>query len=130
MRVTADSITELKNGEVFVFGSNTAGLHGKGAARVALRLGAVYGYGAGRHGNTYAIPTKDHRINTLPLEQIRGYVHDFVRYASEHPKRIFLVTEIGCGLAGYSPEQIAPMFADCVKMENVHLPERFWDKLK
>ena len=98
---------------IFVFGSNLAGRHGKGAALTARREhGAQYGVGIGRTGNAYAIPTKDERIQTLPLNRIKGYVRDFLQYATEHPELTFFVTAIGTGLAGYSAEQIAPMFAD------------------
>lgn len=98
---------------IFVFGSNLAGRHGKGAALHArLNFGAQYGVGLGRTGMAYAIPTKDHRLKTLPLSAIKSYVDDFIRYAKENPELIFQVTRIGCGLAGYSDYQIAPMFLD------------------
>lgn len=96
---------------VFVFGSNLAGRHGKGAALEARqRWGAEYGVGRGRTGNAYAIPTKDHELRPLPLESIRTYVREFVAYAREHPALRFYVTRVGCGLAGYSEAQIRPMF--------------------
>lgn len=98
--------------EIFVFGSNEAGIHGAGAAKFAVKHhGAKYGQGVGPQGNSYAIPTKDRNIQTLPLEKIKEYVDEFIFYASQRPLRIFKVTAIGCGLAGYKPEQIAPMFA-------------------
>lgn len=97
---------------VFVFGSNLAGIHGAGAAKYAVeQRGAAWKKGTGHHGNSYAIPTKDQRIETLPLEVIEFYVDKFCDYATEHPELEFQVTQIGCGLAGYKPEQIAPMFA-------------------
>ncbi len=99
--------------EIFVFGSNLAGRHGKGAALCALKEhGARYGWGEGHHGNSYAIPTKDSYLTTLSLEIISGYVRTFVSYAKQHPELTFNVTAIGTGLAGYSHEQIAPMFRD------------------
>lgn len=97
---------------IFVFGSNLAGRHGRGAALYArLNHGAVYGVGIGPQGNAYAIPTKDERLNTLPLTSILDYVIDFINYAERHPELTFEVTRIGCGLAGYKDADIAPMFA-------------------
>jgi hypothetical protein len=106
---------------VYVFGSNLAGRHGKGAALYARKHhGAQYGVGVGPTGSSYAIPTKDERIRTLPLERIAGFVSDFLAYAREHPDLAFEVTKIGCGLAGYSEHQIAPMFTNAP--ENCRLP--------
>lgn len=116
-------ITKLQKDEVFVFGSNLAGRHGKGAALQAVKWGAKYGQGQGRHGATYAIPTKDRNIKTLPLSFIAIHVTAFLKYAALHPELRFLVTEIGCGLAGYSSSQIAPMFIGAPS--NVILPEAF-----
>lgn len=97
----------------FVFGSNLAGVHGAGAARYALNHeGAIWGKGIGHHGNSYAIPTKDQNIQSLPLEDIRVFVKDFIWFAEMNPDLLFKVTQIGCGLAGFKPEQIAPMFKD------------------
>lgn len=107
---------------IFVFGSNKAGRHGKGAAMFAKqKYGAVYGVGVGRTGNAYAIPTKDEFIRTLPLQVINKYVKDFVEYAKANPDLKFQVTKIGCGLAGYQEYDIKPMFADAP--ENCILPE-------
>lgn len=107
---------------IFVFGSNLAGRHGKGAALTALHHhGAVYGYGVGHHGNSYAIPTKDHRLVPLSLWHIQGYVRDFLAYAKQHPELSFQVTKIGCGLAGYAEKEIMPFFANAP--ENCILPE-------
>lgn len=98
--------------EIFVFGSNEAGIHGAGAAKFAVQKhGAKYGQGVGPQGYSYAIPTKDRNIQTLPLDKIKEYVDEFIFYAGKHPLKVFYVTAIGCGLAGYTPEQIAPMFA-------------------
>ena len=111
---------------VFVFGSNLAGRHGAGAARFArLERGAVYCRGVGLQGNSYAIPTKDERIRTLPLSRIEPFVKEFVAFAEAHPDMEFEVTRIGCGLAGYKPRDIAPMFAGAVGLGNVSLPDDF-----
>ena len=110
-------------GSIFVFGSNEAGRHGKGAALMALRsFGAIYGQGVGLQGNSYAIPTKDGNLNTLPLEKIKEYVDDFILFASQNKDRIFFVTRVGCGLAGYSDKDIYPMFDPAQSLTNVILP--------
>ena len=120
------NITNLAPWQCFVFGSNLAGIHGAGAARTALGWGAVIGQGVGHFGNTYAIPTKNEYIQTMPTEDIRPYVDDFFDYARTHHQWTFLVTEIGCGLAGYQPKDIAPLFGKrFLELGNVHLPERF-----
>lgn len=112
---------------IFVFGSNLAGRHGKGAALHARKVhGAVYGVGVGPTGSAYAIPTKDERIKTLPLERIEIHVADFLNYAKDHPELTFLVTRIGCGLAGYKDHQIAPMFR--YTPENCILPNE-WKRI-
>lgn len=99
--------------KIFVFGSNLAGRHGKGAALAANREhGAVYGVGVGRTGGAYAIPTKGRNLEVLPLDMIGDYVADFLEYARANPDLQFQLTAIGCGLAGYDPRQIAPMFKD------------------
>lgn len=109
---------------VFVFGSNLAGRHGAGSALYAREYrGAVYGQGEGRQGNSYAIPTKDANLGTLPLEAIAAHVRTFLLYAAAHAHERFEVVPIGCGLAGYSPFQIAPMFRD--RPPNVDLPREF-----
>lgn len=96
---------------IFVFGSNEAGIHGAGAALEAKRKhGAVYGIGYGRKGNSYALPTKDMGIKTLPMKQIALYVKRFLEYAARHPEMQFQVTAIGCGLAGLEHSQMAPLF--------------------
>ncbi len=110
--------------DVYVFGSNLAGRHGAGSALHARTyFGAQYGNGIGRQGNSYAIPTKDHELRVLPLHRIKKYVDDFLQYAIEHYYESFNVVEIGCGLAGYTPDQIAPLFRG--HCGNVNLPERF-----
>jgi hypothetical protein len=109
---------------IFVFGSNLAGIHGAGSALEAFRNHkAVRGVGIGPTGNAYAIPTKDQKFNVLPLTRIEGYVERFKAYAKAHPELAFDVVAIGCGLAGYTPEQIAPMFKDITT--NVNLPPEF-----
>lgn len=111
--------------EIFVFGSNLAGKHGKGAALAALKHhGAKYGIGEGRIGNSYAIPTKGHYLETLSLEQIRvRSVHNFLAFARIHSELTFRLTPIGCGLAGYKPEQIGPMFDGAPS--NIIIPDEF-----
>lgn len=118
-------ITTLKPDEVFVFGSNLAGRHGKGAALTArLKFGAIPGCGIGMMGQSYGIPTKDEMFRVLPLAVIRGHIERFLIYSQSHPENVFLVTEIGCGLAGYKPSQIAPLFGSVIP-SNVRLPESF-----
>lgn len=100
-------------GRVFVFGSNKAGRHGKGAALHALQhCGAIRGIGEGLMGSSYAIPTKDSQLRTLPLEEVQRGVENFLWFAKSHQNLTFDVTPIGCGLAGYKRSQIEPMFAD------------------
>ena len=109
---------------IFVFGSNEAGRHGAGAALAARKHhGAIYGRGYGRQGNSYAIPTKDFDLRTLPLSTIRVYVQEFLDYAAAHPELSFYITRIGCGLAGYQDSDIAPMFATAP--ENCALPKKW-----
>ena len=118
---TPDRITVLKVNEIFVFGSNLAGAHGGGAARLAWqRFGAVWGQGVGLQGQSYAIPTMQGGVET-----IKPYVDDFIEFARQHPELRFLVTRIGCGIAGFKPEEIAPLFAEALEMKNVILPEGF-----
>lgn len=129
-RTTPVEVTELKENEIFVFGSNEIGVHGAGAARVAMdKFDAVYGAGVGLTGQCYALPSKDKKIKTLPIEKIRVYVILFLRFAKANPDKIFLVTPIGCGLAGYTEEEIAPLFIDAITIHNIHLPESFWKVL-
>lgn len=110
--------------QIFVFGSNLAGRHGKGAALEARqKWGAEYGVGVGRTGDSYAIPTKGYRLEVLALSVINDHVRDFIAYAERHPGIQFVLTPIGCGLAGYEPAQIAPMFRDAPF--NVEIPPAF-----
>jgi hypothetical protein len=130
-RVTNDEITSLEEGQVFVFGSNLSGIHGGGAAKLALNeFGAQWGKPTGMQGHTYAIPTKSEGIlRTLTVEEIKPHVDMFLEYAKNSPEEVFLVTEIGCGLAGHKHEDIAPLFEKAIPMVNVHLPMKFWDVL-
>lgn len=123
---TPERITELKDNQVFVFGSNLAGSHGAGAARLAYeRFGAVWGQGVGMQGRSYAIPTMQGGVET-----IRPYVEEFLEFAFTHPEYKFLVTRIGCGIAAFTPEEIAPLFAEALDWENVILPRDFVDVLE
>lgn len=111
--------------EIFVFGSNRAGRHGKGAALFARQNhGAVYGQGEGLQGTSYAIPTKDERIKTLPLYEIADHVRKFIGFAVNNPNLAFKLTPIGCGLAGYRYDQIGPLFKG--SPNNVIIPVEFW----
>ncbi len=131
MRITPEIISKLDQGYIFVFGSNLSGRHGKGAAKTALGWGAKWGQAAGLQGRTYGIPTKDASIRrTLTIEEIKPFVDEFIEFAKIRKDLIFLVTEIGCGLAGYKPKDISPLFEEAVDVENIYLPERFWHKLK
>ncbi|MCI6428483.1 MAG: hypothetical protein MR809_06345 [Rikenellaceae bacterium] len=124
--MTPDFITELKEGEVFVFGSNKEGMHGGGAARIAYKeFGAIWGEGVGMTGRCYAIPTMDGS-----LDIIRKHVDDFTEYAAAHPELTFLVTRIGCGIAGWRDSEIAPLFGKASELGNVTLPEKFWKILQ
>lgn len=131
--------------DIFVFGSNLAGRHGKGAALYALdHYGAIYGRGVGRQGDgplgsSYAIPTKRANLETLPLNKIETYVWDFLDYALVNQEHTFILTPIGCGLAGYTPEEILPLFTSwglsSAKIsgwipDNVVLPEEFLELLQ
>ncbi len=120
-RVTPNQINDLQDGEIFVFGSNPQGFHSGGAAQVAMeRFGAVWGQGEGLQGKSYAIPT------TCPLEQMAEAVQRFAMFADQHPELRFLVTRVGCGIAGHSVTDVAQLFRCCVRLENVALPAEFW----
>ena len=123
-------IHKLEPNQIFVFGSNEAGTHGKGAALQALKFGAIRGVGEGIQGNTYGIPTKNKKIKTLSISKIDKYIKNFIKYASENNHLTFLVTSIGCGYAGYNPKDIAPLFEEATKLDNVYLPEEFWNFLQ
>lgn len=124
-RKTNPRISKLEKNEIFVFGSNLAGQHAGGAAAAAMkRFGAVWGQGVGLQGQSYAIPTMQGGVET-----IKPYVDDFVKFASAHTEYDFLVTRIGCGIAGFTDEEIAPLFEGCKALENVALPEEWWEIL-
>ncbi len=123
--VTPEHIHTLLPNQVFVFGSNLMGHHAGGAARAALdKFGAVWGVGVGIQGQSYAIPTMQG-----PVQTIRPYVDQFIEYAAAHPEQHFLVTAIGCGIAGFCPNEMAPLFAKALDMDNVSLPKRFIEVL-
>ena len=129
-RITPDDITKLEENQIFVFASNLSGIHGKGAALVARKWGAIFYQSSGLQGQTWAIPTKDASIkSTLTISEIKPFVDDFIEFAKENKDLTFLVTEIGCGLVGLTSEQIAPLFKEVVNIENIHLPRRFWKYL-
>ena len=120
---TPERIMELKPNEIFVFGSNLAGAHGGGAARLAYeRFGAIWGQGVGLQGQSYAIPTMQGGVET-----IKPYVDEFIRFAKQHPEQKFLVTKIGCGIAGFKVDEIAPLFYHAIDSENIVLPKEFDD---
>lgn len=118
---TPDFITELLPNEIFVFGSNLDGFHGGGAARVALnKFGAVWGQGVGLQGQSYAVPTMQGGVET-----IKPYVDEFIAFARNHPELKFYVTRIGCGIAGFTDGEIAPLFRNAVAIGNIILPRLF-----
>ncbi len=118
-----DNITHLEPNEIFVFGSNLQGYHGAGAARMALdKFGAVWGQGVGLQGQSYAIPTMEGGVET-----IKPYVDEFIEFAKQHPEYQFLLTRVGCGIAGFTDEEIAPLFGEALKLENVIFPKAFID---
>jgi hypothetical protein len=123
-RVSNDRIDHLEENEIFVFGSNASGYHGGGAAAYAMRkFGAIWGQGEGLQGQSYAIPTME------GIAEMSEAIRRFTSFAAEHPELRFLVTRVGCGVAGYSVSQIAPLFKECIPLENVALPSDFWDVL-
>ena len=130
-RFTPDNISHLAENEIFVFGSNLAGMHGGGAARTALEhFGAVWGTGVGLQGQSYAIPTMHGGTDA-----IRPYVDQFIEFAAAHREYTFLVTRIGCGIIGcgiaaFSADDIAPLFAKAIDLENVILPKDFVDVIQ
>lgn len=118
-RTTPEFITELQPGEIFVFGSNLQGMHAGGAAYVAHRnFGAIWGQGVGLQGQSYGIPTMQGGVET-----VRPYVNEFIQFAKDHPELTFLVTRIGCGIAGFTDAEMAPLFEKAHSIENVILPE-------
>lgn len=122
---TPERIDSLKPNEIFVFGSNLEGIHGGGAALAAWRnFGAIWGQGVGLQGQSYGIPTMHGGIDV-----IKPYVEQFIDFAKVHPELTFLVTKIGCGIAGFSCDEIGPLFAEAVDLPNVILPKEFVESL-
>lgn len=135
MKKSPKYIHNLRENEIFVFGSNLKGVHGAGAALQARKYwGAILGVGEGMMGRSYAIPTKDEYLKSLPLDIIKFNVKEFLKYAASNRQYEFVVTEIGCGLAGYTPKEIAPLFKDAIRFNfyypNISLPESFIEILK
>ena len=123
-RIASDRISDLDGNEIFVFGSNIQGAHGGGAARYAhQKFGAEWGVGEGLTGRTYALPTMEGDAS------MKNAVNRFIACAKAHPELIFLVTAVGCGIAGYTPDEVAPLFREATSLENVYLPQVFWDVL-
>ena len=123
-RVAPDNIRHLETNEIFVFGSNAGGYHGGGAAAFAMhQFGAIWGQGEGLQGQSYAIPTME------GIESMRTAIERFTQFADQHSELRFLVTRVGCGIAGYSVREVAPLFKGCISLENVALPSDFWDVL-
>lgn len=124
-KFTPNHINSLKDDEVFVFGSNLQGMHAGGAARAAVvKFGAIMGQGVGMQGQSYAIPTMHGGVET-----IKPYVDEFIEYAKQHKDKFFYVTRIGCGIAGFLDEEIAPLFVKAVGESNICLPQSFADIL-
>lgn len=122
---TSEMISELKENEIFVFGSNLEGAHGGGAALLAYRrFGAIWGQGVGLQGQSYGIPTMQGGVET-----IRPYVDEFIQFACEHTELTFLVTRIGCGIAGFGDEEIAPLFTEAIDVVNIILPKEFVERI-
>ena len=122
-RITPNRITQLAANEVFVFGSNLQGHHYGGAARIANeKFGAIFGQGVGLQGQSYAIPTMHGGVDV-----IKPYVDEFIEFAKQHPELTFLVTRIGCGIAGFKDSEIAPLFRGAIGIENIALPQSFMD---
>ena len=120
-KYTPEFITSLGKNEIFVFGSNLEGAHMGGAARIAhQKFGAIWGKGVGLQGNSYAIPTMQGGVET-----IKPYVDEFIEFTKEHPDLTFYVTRIGCGIAGFTDKEIAPLFKEAIKLSNVRLPKSF-----
>ena len=122
---TPNHISTLEDKQIFVFGSNEQGMHCGGAARTAVeKFGAIMGQGEGLQGQSYAIPTME------GIDSMRKAIDRFIEYAKEHPELTFLVTRIGCGIAGYKEEEVAPLFAEAKDISNIYLPREFWNKIK
>ncbi len=139
-RTTPEIVTELKPNQVFVYGSNSKGINAGGAARIAeIHFGAIRGKSKGEHGKSYAIETlkcfddfegKPFMLSKKTLEEIRVDVVEFAKHARSNPNKTYLVTEIGCGIAGFKIEEMANLFLVCTLIDNIHLPRRFWNHIK
>lgn len=131
-RITPEYVEKINEKQIFVFGSNLSGIHGAGGAKMAHRFfNAEWGVGVGLTGGCYAIPTKDYNISrTLKLEEIKIYIDDFIETAKHFSEYDFLVTKIGCGYAGYCDNEIAILFKDAIDVQNIFLPNSFWNILK
>ncbi len=125
MKISSSRIDKLNYDEIFVFGSNLEGMHAGGAARIAAdKFGAIWGQGVGLQGKCYAIPTMHGGVDA-----IKPYVDEFITFAKANPQFKFLVTRIGCGIAGFTDKQIAPLFNEALKVENIYLPQSFVNEL-
>lgn len=125
MKISSSRIDKLNSDEIFVFGSNLEGMHAGGAARIAAdKFGAIWGQGVGLQGKCYAIPTMHGGVDA-----IKPYVDEFITFAKANPQFKFLVTRIGCGIAGFTDKQIAPLFTKALKVENIYLPQSFVNEL-
>jgi hypothetical protein len=131
IKYTPENIQSLEPNQIICFGANEAGRHGAGLAKLAKnKFGARYGVGRGLQGNSYALPTKDFEINTLPLYDIEQNIKEFLDFAGENPHYEFYMTLIGCGLANYTPDQIGPLFGKFPIPSNVILPLQFTQFVK
>lgn len=139
IKYTPENIVSLDENEIFVFGSNEAGIHGAGAARIAfLKFGAKMGLGNGLSGSSYAIPTKDSNIETLPLERVKIYLDEFITFVLNNQHLTFYLTKIGCGLAGWDIEDVKRIFwkviedynpdTECSVPANLIIPKEFYDE--
>lgn len=131
-KLTIAEITNLKSHEIFVFGSNMQGEHVGGAAKIAYeKFGADWGLEEGESGQTYAIPTVDFTSDDrMELEDIKVFVQRFIEHVKVNQNKKYIVTAIGCGIAGFEYSEIAPMFSECLFIGNVSLPKEFWDNIK
>lgn len=125
-KITPRWVTDLEPNQIFVFGSNLSGIHGAGAAKLAMKWGAEYGVGEGLRGQTYALPTVQEQVaGPLTIKQIEAHVNRFLDVVEANPDLEFLLTEVGCGLCGYTPEDIAPLFERGLKYRNLWFPHWF-----
>ncbi len=125
-KFTPENISLLSENEIFVFGSNLSGHHDGGAARIAeSKFGAIYGQGVGLQGQSYAIPTMQGGVETIV-----PYVNTFIDFAKNNPLYYFYVTRIGCGIAGFTDHEIAPLFREALELENICLPKSFVEVLE